>query len=414
MRRRGGFTLIELLVAMTVFIFVIAAASTLFTSLLTQFKQQSRVAETQIEGIIGLELLRRDIKHAGYGLPWDMNGGTYTEAGVDGNTLWIDRDFNDGPPINAATHPARGTDIAGASNAPGAIRSNDVGLYGSDVLVLKGTNFARNDASQKWTRLGYGDAATGPVIREDVGSGDDFGDFVSSDRVIVIAPSMGRRLVRSDSADAASWRITYNTVSTVFDPDLFVSPTTEEKKLEINLVYGIKPAPVGGGAVSPTDPSMPFNRVDYYVRIPAGAVNMPNQCAQGTGILYRGEVIHSNGLHTELPVFDCVADFQVGYTDNNGVIQDQDYTYTLTAAEIRDQIRTVTVSILAQDGQKDPTNCTVANPCITNPVLVGPDATRGRNFNFNTIPALNTATNRWQNFHWKVYIFTVTMENLGR
>lgn len=408
MRRRGGFTLIEILVAMTMFIFVIAASSSLFTSILTQFKQQSRVAETQIEGIIGLELLRRDIKHAGYGLPWNMNGGSYTEAGVDVNTLWVDRDFNDGPPNNRA----RGTDGGDpACNPPGAIRSDRGGsatlggatLYDSDVLALKGTSLARNDASQMWTRLGAGD-----IKREDAGSGDDFGDFVRSDRIMVISPgsSSSRRVLQlSDTTDATSWRTTYNTTA-AFAPDINLAP------LDINIIYGIRPVPDGGGVPSLTDPRMPFNRVDYYVRIPAVA-QRPLQCAAGTGILYRGELNHGNGLHTELPVFDCVADFQVGYTDNTGASQGEDFTNVRTAAEIREQVRTVTISILAQDGQKDPTNCTVANPCVSNPVQVGPTDIRGRSFNFSSFPAFNTAGDGWQNYRWKVYIFTVSLENLG-
>ncbi len=123
MRRYQGFTLVELLIAMTMFIIVIASASSVFVPLLTQFKQQSKSAETQIEGIIGLELLRRDIKHAGFGLPWNMNGATYTEAENDGGiTPWVDRDFNDGPPDN----PVRGSDLGDpACNPPGAIRSED-------------------------------------------------------------------------------------------------------------------------------------------------------------------------------------------------------------------------------------------------------------------------------------------------
>ena len=51
----AGFTLVELLITMVVFVFVIAAASGVFTGLLTQFKQQSKIAETKIEGIVGLE-----------------------------------------------------------------------------------------------------------------------------------------------------------------------------------------------------------------------------------------------------------------------------------------------------------------------------------------------------------------------
>jgi prepilin-type N-terminal cleavage/methylation domain-containing protein len=42
-KREEGFTLIELLITMVIFILVIAAGSQIFTGLLTQFKQQSKV-----------------------------------------------------------------------------------------------------------------------------------------------------------------------------------------------------------------------------------------------------------------------------------------------------------------------------------------------------------------------------------
>ena len=73
-RSEAGFTMVELMVTMVVFVLAIAAASQIFTKLLTQFKQQSKIAETNIEGIVGLDLLRQDIEHAGLGLPWNITG----------------------------------------------------------------------------------------------------------------------------------------------------------------------------------------------------------------------------------------------------------------------------------------------------------------------------------------------------
>ena len=102
-RREAGFTLVELMITMVVFVLVIAAASQVFTSLLTQFKQQNKMAETHIEGAVGLGILRHDLEHAGFGLPWNMNGTAYTEAGIIATpvaTPWVDRDLNDGPPNN--------------------------------------------------------------------------------------------------------------------------------------------------------------------------------------------------------------------------------------------------------------------------------------------------------------------------
>jgi prepilin-type N-terminal cleavage/methylation domain-containing protein len=147
-KREDGFTLVELLVAMVMFVMVISAASQVFTSLLTQFKQQSKIVETQVEGLLGLEILRYDIEHAGFGLPWRMGGAAYLEAGFpgEGKTSYVDRNFNDGPPDNC-TH---GSDAAGASNPPGAIRSaNEVELIagctgGSSTLQILPTTTTRH------------------------------------------------------------------------------------------------------------------------------------------------------------------------------------------------------------------------------------------------------------------------------
>ncbi len=111
--REDGFTLVELIITMLIFVLIMAAASGVFTGLLTQFKQQSKIAETNVEGIVGLEILKQDLEQAGYGLPWNLNGASYQEAAVDSLTSWVD--FNDGPPNN----PARGTDPAGCFKSTG-------------------------------------------------------------------------------------------------------------------------------------------------------------------------------------------------------------------------------------------------------------------------------------------------------
>ena len=80
-RKQAGFTMTELLITMAIFIFAITAVTNVFVPLVTQFKQQSRIAETQTEGIVGLEVLRRDLEQAGFGLPWVIPAGiTYLEG----------------------------------------------------------------------------------------------------------------------------------------------------------------------------------------------------------------------------------------------------------------------------------------------------------------------------------------------
>jgi hypothetical protein len=67
-------------------------------------------------------------------------------------------------------------------------------------------------------------------------------------------------------------------------------------------------------------PRMPFNRSDYFIKIPSGVSatgdgNLPSFCAPRTGVLYKGTVNNSfaaaNGKYTYIPLLDCVADMQV-------------------------------------------------------------------------------------------------------
>lgn len=378
---KAGFSLVELMITMVVFVLVIAAASQVFTGLLTQFKQQSKIAETNIEGIIGLEILRRDIEHAGYGLPWNLNGATYQEAGVETKTPWVDRDFNDGPPNN----PARGTDPAGASNPPGGIRSgNGYALNGSDVLVIKAVNVATNEASSKWTHLFTGNTVTEwtPVTER----------LETSDRVIVLRTDENRTLVVIGGSFTTRYRADT-------DPDsLFDAGFAPPDNTETYVVYGVTlPASPVTTALR-----MPFNRADYYVRRPE-ETNVPQRCAPNTGILYKAPVSHADGLlPNELPLLDCVADMQAVYrrdTNGDGTIDNTtDDISTLTAQQIRDQVKEVRVYILAHEGQKDP------NYSHTTTTIYVGDSSIGSGHNFNI------GTN--VNYRWKVYTIVVTPNNL--
>ena len=269
------------MVTMVVFVFFTVAASQVFTGLLTQFKQQSRITETNIEGMIGLEVLRQDIEGAGYGLPW--NGLiAYTETAVNPFTL------NDAP-----------------SGVPRAILSqNDVTSYSapndvfnhSDYLVIKSVSVARNFTAGKYQFL-YDDGQKNWWVPawENVCRRDDYAHYPNT-RVIIIAPDSNRSLVvsggsfyaYSDSIPSGFW------------------PASDAPH---NIIYGVDPE---------TNLRMPFNRADYYIKIPDPATNMPQRCAENTGILYKATVKHSDGLFSELALLDCVADMQVIYAlDNN-------------------------------------------------------------------------------------------------
>jgi prepilin-type N-terminal cleavage/methylation domain-containing protein len=363
MKGERGFTLLELLMVMIIFGFVLAATSDMFVGILRGYKQQSKIAETNIEGIIGLELLRRDIDHAGYGLPWMMSGATYSEA-TDANSLA----YNDS-----------------SSNPPRAILSG-IDASGRAYLVIKAMNVARNDTCAKWTHLLSSGGTPTTTIWEPPTANANLN---SSDRVIVISP--GTPVTNSRALVAP----------TSFPSTLqFSGVTTYTSSDETRIIYGVDPP-----AATPL--RMPFNRADYYVSTPA---DLPGRCAQGTGVLYKAIVSQKDGsFPTEniLPLLDCVADMQViTYLDTNGDGEVDDKRSVLLggtdAKMIREQLKEVRVYILAHEGQRD---TTYTHP--TNPILVGESATLGRNFDFTTATIPN-----WQNYRWKVYSLVVKPNNL--
>ncbi|MEK6691229.1 MAG: prepilin-type N-terminal cleavage/methylation domain-containing protein [Nitrospirota bacterium] len=383
-----GFTLVELMITMTVFVLVIAGASQIFTGLLTQFKQQSKIAETNIEGAIGLEILRQDLEHAGYGLPWVIPSDvTYTAAETFSAT-----------PCGTGTTANPTTFNDSTPNAPRAVVSgNNTCLNGSDYLVIKAINVATNNTSNKWALLGN----TG-VLRYDI-SGDAFN---TSDRVVVLDPGTSDATMRTLVGSGSTFYKQYSAV-TDFNPS--DSTTTR-------FIYGIR-----DGAA----PKVPLNRADYYISIPA---TMPSQCAVGTGVLYKATMNHGSisGVNqfTELPLLDCVADMQVVYAlDNdedgdfeNGVGGDA-YTNDISglagatgARDVRTRVKELRVYILAHEGQYDK-NFTfsgfTAGACATC-VRVGLSNTFGRDFEFATSGITN-----WQNYRWKIYTIVVKPNNLS-
>jgi len=400
-KKQSGFSLIELIITMTVFVIAMAVISSIFVPMLTQFKQQSKIAESQVERLVGLDILRRDIEQAGFGLPWVIPSVVaYQETIADGATGWVERDYNDGPPDN----PSRGTDLAGDSNPPAAVRNgNDIAgtLNRSDVLVIKATNIAINEAATKWTYV-VGLAGGGNAVNIWTAPPDPREDLNNGDRVIAVIPSRGganQRILVADSA--GNFSVQFNNPF----PSNF-APSTER---DVFLVYGVDPD---------TNLRMPFNRADYYVEVPG---DMPPRCAQGTGVLYKGVVNQADGTKTQTRLLECVADMQLIFgwdADEDGdFVPGSGDAYLddlniYTASDIREHLKEVRVYILAHEGQRDPGYnfsgfSTDAGACSTC-VEVGDVDTIGfgRYFDLTLIP-------NYQDYRWKVYRLVVKPANLS-
>jgi len=349
-RSERGFTLVEVMISLAILALVMSAVSTFFLGSIRQFKVQSRIAQTGMDMLIGTELLRKDVEHAGYGIPWNNLPG-----------------YND----------AASGILDDSGVAPRGIASvNNGGLNGSDYLVIKAVNVGTSDACRKWTTLQAGNVkrswTTVPADAENLGS---------TDRVIVLSPGSTGTNWRS-LVVPAGWSTTYSNTAAFAPGD-----TTDTR-----VIYGVDD---GAGL------RMPFNRADYFV----STANVPQRCAPNTGVLVKAVVKHSDGaLDNPLPLLDCVASMQVQYdldTDADGTADDlsKNVISGFNAQQIRDQVKQVRISILAHEGVYDNTYLHPAASIAVGDVLV----------NLNDAGFLSKGLN----YRWKVYTLSVTPQDLG-
>ncbi len=361
-RRNAAFTLVELMIALAIVMVVLYAAINFFIVSVRQYKVQTKITESNVEGILGLELFRQDLESLGYGLPWN-NLGNYTEKSGNGSTL------NDGNGI-----------------APRAVLSVDNAAFtvnNSDYLVIKSTRVGMSDAAGKWTTLTQaGSVRTWSPASE---------NLANNDYVIVLAlgsTDADRRSLVNNSSPYT----TYGAVSSAaFLP---VEPYFA------NIVYGID-----NGI-----PARPFNRAEYYIDNTA----VPQRCAPNTGVLVKAVVDASGTTPTLLPLLDCVAEMKVIYgykndpNDNNVIwIPDLAASFPLgptAAADIRSKLVEVRVHILAQEGQRDDSYTPISlQTWPSGNIFVGSQGV-GRNFDVSG----------YRNYRWKQYSIVVKPKNLAQ
>ena len=375
LRDRRGLTLIELIVVMGIFLGVILITTSAFNTIVQRSSQQSKSAETQIQGAVGLELLRGDLERAGFGLPWTFSTPiTYREATfTNASTASL---FNDAP-----------------SAAPRAIISGPTTFNGgSDYLVIKSTLADANDTAKKWTTVSFTPATKNITLW-----GDTERDFDPSagatERVTVIKNDLittpPTRTLMASSATAFS--TTFKLYSTLTQP---------HQNGDTFEVYGVHPS---------TELRMPFNRVDYYVKR-IGA-KMPATCAPNTGVLYRSVVMQSNGGQSAgVPLLDCVADMQVVYgldSSASGFVNQHRSEPLASAAELRDQLKEVRVYILAQEGKRDRL---YSYPSST--IDVGESFDNGTTITGRTFDLEELIGEDYIHYRWKVYTIVVRPKNL--
>jgi len=368
-RREAAFTLVELMIAMAIVTVVLYAAMNFFIVSVRQYKVQTKITETNVEGILGLELLRQDLESLGFGLPWN-NLGTYPERTTGSAALLA---------LNEASNAA-----------PRAVLSVDDAAFthnNSDYLVIKSARVGMSDASGKWTTLTQTNSMrTWTPAAE---------NLANTDYVIVLA-------LGSTNANRRSL-VTSGTFYTTFNSTGGFVPV---EPYSANIVYGIDNA-------TPGLLVRPFNRADYYIDTTA----VPQRCAPNTGVLVKAVVAQEATGSTPnlLPLMDCVADMQIVYgldTDANPltVLTWSNVISGLTADAIRTQLKEVHVHILAQEGQRDDS---YAYPYDN--VTVGSEGA-GRSYDFTSFgfTSSGNVANNFKHYRWKVYNIVVTPKNLAQ
>lgn len=406
-RNCKGFTLIEMIIVMTVFITVIIISGNVFNTVLQQASKIVRSEESNIEGIVGLEMFRHDLQQAGYGLFTEplctaYNGEAIGEPASDYNEIKrtiadpCDNDVVKEIPANRL--PPRAM-VAG-NNLDGT--EGNI-LAGSDYLALKGLTLARNAASQKWTYLEKDASGTVPKVWPSKAE-----NLISSDRVML----MRRSVDQSDKTyaiepNAASGNAFFRQFNSSFAQ---YSTNTYQY-----VVYGLD---------DDGTPRMPFNRSDYFVAKPDSSVSPI--CAKGIGNLYKATINQGDGQRSLLPLLDCVADMQVVFgwdltignssaTGQDGIIDTwsspdpKSSTGSASEADLKAAmedpkllsaaLKIIKVYVLAQVGRKD------SGYTSTSPILVGEEGE-------SSITHSYALTQDMLNYHWKVFRIVVRPKNL--
>ena len=201
-RRNAAFTLIELMIAMAIVMMVLYAAINFFIVSVRQYKVQTKITETNVEGVLGLELFRQDLESLGYGLPWN-NLVAYTErTGVNAAIVAL----NDSP------------------NAPRAVLSVNGATFtvnNSDYLVIKSARVGMSDAAGKWTTLTQANVKRiWSPAGENLANSDyvivlALGSTTSNRRSLVSVPSTRSTTTRRDSSRGNRTRRISSTGSTM-------------------------------------------------------------------------------------------------------------------------------------------------------------------------------------------------------
>lgn len=178
-----GFTLIELLISITLGLLLVAAASQLFIGGVISFRLQQGAADTQDNGLFGLEYIAKEIRIANYGNPQFL---TVTDTTRDGGIV-----------LTADTSTSVGT-----SNFTDVRTSNASNAYVPNGLLTHGEGDTPLGSANQWqglTKVASGSAASDQLTIQYLApaamSDCEGGNVAAGSRVVE------RYFLRADTAD---------------------------------------------------------------------------------------------------------------------------------------------------------------------------------------------------------------------
>ncbi len=424
-----GFTLIELVVSMGLFIVVMVIASEAFNRIVVQSSKLSKMEESNIEGVIGLEVMQHDLKQMGFGLPWSWSARNPANTGPLENCgiTYKEATNSEGLKLNDAPNGVPRAFVAYAK----------LGNFSSAYIAVKGTAVGRDKASQRWTYMPFRNYSANPWESRPVAfasNNPNAGNMVivvnsnlnseAFDHTLIVGPGS----VAATSGTTSDFSVSFNSSGFVQN----YSPTDQNQTY---MIYGLSDD-------NTPDPRMPFNRTDFFIGQNLDSNIVPRFCAEKTGILYKATVNHGSstgGAYNYLPLLDCVADMQVvlgwnsdpltpagsaagtapsqkessvsGYSSLSLVAGGDVTTSNVASSDVkswltdpkklREQLKLIKIYILAQEGKVDPSYVSPVGS-----ILVG-DTTDG----ISTAKVYNLSEKQ-KKYRWKLYRIVIRPKNI--
>ncbi|MCE5333989.1 MAG: PilW family protein [Desulfobacteraceae bacterium] len=331
MKDQRGMTIVELMVALVIVLVIVGSATVAYVKFLRGFKTQSRISQSYMSSLCGLEMLRYDVEMAGFGLPSSLTTGTtYSEAEADSTGPYDPASLNDA-----------------TTGVPRALVSlNNTAQGGSDVLTIKSSIAGLNPVSKKWSMVTLATGAGAlPKVKPWGGTSlSSTMDFTAGDRFIVLDANGALQPASSGAWTCYTFSGDSPTAGYYADATAICSGLSTQT---VFFVYGLDS--------SASAHRMPFNRVDYFLERVAGQI--PSNCAASSYTLYRSVINQQTGVGSAAPILDCVRDFQVAFgldTDADGSVDAWATSLgAKDAATIKSQVRELRAFILYHEGGGD-------------------------------------------------------------